>query len=92
MYIGWMRKDTKTTSINKEYVLLGEIKQACDNALEKPTNNLEVTSSLMQYSEKDNKIAIYNGKTKEYIYYELAYQSWRQLKFDSVLIQKREID
>lgn len=47
MYIGWMRKDTKTTSINKEYVLLGEIKEACDNALEKPTNNLEVTSSLI---------------------------------------------
>ena len=80
MYNGeiyWLDKeDSNTTSINKEYVLIGEVNEACDNDIQKPTNDLQVTNALMEaigskvcYSEKDNKIAIYNKEIKEYIYY-----------------------
>lgn len=55
--------------------MLGEIKETCDNDLENPPNNLEVTSSLIYvigskvyYSKKDNIVAIYNGEIKGYIF------------------------
>lgn len=80
MYNGeiyWLDKEcSNTTSINEEYVLIGEVNEACDNDLQKPTNDLQVTNSLIEaigskvyYNEKDNKIAIYNKEIKEYVYY-----------------------
>ncbi len=80
MYNGeiyWLDEDdSNTTSINEEYVLIGEVNEACDNDLQKPTNDLQVTNSLIEaigskvyYNEKDDKISIYNKGIKEYIYY-----------------------
>lgn len=80
MYNGeiyWLDEDdSNTTSINEEYVLIGEVNEDCDNDLQKPTNDLQVTNSLIEaigskvyYNEKDDKISIYNKGIKEYIYY-----------------------
>lgn len=75
--IYWLdEENSKTTSIDEEYVLIGEVSEACDNDLQKPINDLQVTSVLIDaigsevyYNEKNNKIAIYNEEVKEYTYY-----------------------
>ena len=73
MYNGeiyWLDEDdSNTTSINEEYVLIGEVNEACDNDLQVTNSLIEAIGSKVYYNEKDNKIAIYNKEIKEYVYY-----------------------
>lgn len=68
--IYWLDKEgSNTTSINEEYVLIGEVNEACDNELQVTNALIEAIDSKIYYSEKVNKIVIYNKEIKEYINY-----------------------